>query len=65
MDTVLQLDPIISEFDIQQEADGYDTWFCTKVEKSIADPPHQCHTMKRGLHGKNKHTGELSVLPIE
>lgn len=38
MNTVLKLDTIISEFDAQQEADSYDTWFRTKVEKAIAGP---------------------------
>ena len=30
-----QLDPIISEFDTQEEADAYDAWFRAKVQEAI------------------------------
>jgi hypothetical protein len=33
-----KLDPIISEFDTQEEADGYDRWFRAKVQASLDDP---------------------------
>ncbi|UJW87524.1 type II toxin-antitoxin system RelB family antitoxin [Devosia sp. SL43] len=33
-----KLDPIISEFDTQEQAESYDRWFRAKVEKSLADP---------------------------
>jgi hypothetical protein len=33
-----KLDPIISEFETQEDADAYDTWFRAKVDKSLADP---------------------------
>lgn len=32
-----KLDPIISEFETQEEADAYDAWFRAKVEKSLAN----------------------------
>jgi len=39
------LDPIISEFATQEEADDYDAWFRKEVEESLADPapdiPHE------------------------
>jgi hypothetical protein len=35
---VKKLDPIISEFETQEEADAYDAWFREKVEAGIADP---------------------------
>ncbi|RUT33082.1 hypothetical protein EMQ25_08130 [Arsenicitalea aurantiaca] len=31
------LDPIISEFATQEEADAYDAWFRAKVEASLKD----------------------------
>ena len=33
-----KLDPIISEFDTQEEADAYDRWFRGKVEASLKNP---------------------------
>ncbi len=33
-----KLDPIISEFDTQEEADAYDKWFREKVQASLDDP---------------------------
>jgi hypothetical protein len=30
------LDPLISEFDTQEQAAGYDAWFRAKVEQSLA-----------------------------
>lgn len=33
-----KLDPLISEFETQEDADSYDRWFRAKVEKSLADP---------------------------
>ncbi len=32
------LDPIVSEFATQEEADSYDTWFRAKVQESLDDP---------------------------
>ena len=32
-----QLDPIISEFDTQEQADAYDAWFRAKVQEAIDD----------------------------
>jgi hypothetical protein len=32
-----KLDPIISEFDTQEEADAYDAWFRAKVQKALDD----------------------------
>ena len=29
------LSPIVSEFETQEEADAYDAWFRTKVQKSL------------------------------
>ena len=33
-----KLDPIVSEFDTEEEAEAYDRWFRAKVEASLADP---------------------------
>jgi hypothetical protein len=33
-----KLDPIISEFETQEQADSYDKWFRAKVQASIDDP---------------------------
>jgi hypothetical protein len=33
-----KLDPIISEFETQEEADEYDRWFREKIQKAIDDP---------------------------
>jgi len=32
-----KLDPLISEFDTQEQADSYDKWFRAKVEAGIDD----------------------------
>jgi hypothetical protein len=32
-----KLDPIVSEFATQEEADSYDVWFRAKVEAALAD----------------------------
>jgi hypothetical protein len=31
------LDPIVSEFETQEQADSYDRWFRERVEASLAD----------------------------
>jgi hypothetical protein len=40
-----KLDPIVSEFATQEEADEYDAWFRKKVQASLDDPgqsiPHE------------------------
>lgn len=33
------LDPIVSEFETQEQADAYDVWFRAKVQEAI-DSPH-------------------------
>jgi hypothetical protein len=33
-----KLDPIISEFDTQEDADSYDKWFREEVQRGIDDP---------------------------
>ena len=41
------LDPIVSEFATQEEADSYDIWFRTKVESALQradDPTTPRHT---------------------
>ena len=32
------LDPIVSEFETQEQADSYQHWFRERVEASLADP---------------------------
>lgn len=32
------LDPRVSEFETQEQADSYDRWFRAKVQESIDDP---------------------------
>ncbi len=32
------LDPIISEFETQEQADSYDRWFRERVQRSLDDP---------------------------
>ena len=40
-----KLDPIISEFETEEEAVAYEAWLVARVERSIADPrpsiPHE------------------------
>jgi len=47
-----QLDPIVSEFETQEQADSYDRWFRTKVQRSIDNPgrgmPHDQVMAKAG-----------------
>ena len=38
MTTTTALDPLISEFASQEEADSYDAWFRAKVQEALADP---------------------------
>jgi hypothetical protein len=33
-----KLDPIISEFETQEQADSYDKWFRAKVQHSLDNP---------------------------
>lgn len=33
-----KLDPIISEFETEEQAEDYDRWFRAKVQRSIDDP---------------------------
>lgn len=35
---VTKLDPLISEFETQEQADSYDKWFRAKVQEGIDDP---------------------------
>ncbi|MGP9591281.1 MULTISPECIES: type II toxin-antitoxin system RelB family antitoxin [unclassified Halomonas] len=32
------LDPLISEFETQEQADSYDRWFRERVQRSLDDP---------------------------
>lgn len=32
------LDPIVSEFETQEQADSYDRWFRERVQQSLDDP---------------------------
>ena len=32
------LDPRVSEFETEEKAASYDTWFCAKVKEAIDDP---------------------------
>ncbi|KPC01252.1 hypothetical protein ALQ08_200085 [Pseudomonas syringae pv. delphinii] len=34
----IQLDPRVSEFETQEQADNYDRWFRLRIERSLADP---------------------------
>ena len=38
MSTVPTLDPRVSEFETQDQADSYDLWFRAKVQGAIDDP---------------------------
>lgn len=33
-----RLDPLISEFETQEQADSYDTWFRERIQRSLDDP---------------------------
>jgi len=33
-----QLDPLISEFETQEQADSYDAWFRERIQRSLDDP---------------------------
>jgi hypothetical protein len=40
-----QLDPLISEFDTQEQADSYDRWFRAKVQEALdSDKPSLPHS---------------------
>jgi len=36
--SAILLDPLICEFDTQEEADRYDRWFRAKVQEALDDP---------------------------
>lgn len=38
MNTATTLDPRVSEFETQEQADSYDQWFRAKVQEAIDDP---------------------------
>lgn len=38
MTTTTPLDPRVSEFETQEQADSYDRWFRAKVQEAIDDP---------------------------
>lgn len=33
-----RLDPIVSEFETQEQADSYDRWFRERIQRSLDDP---------------------------
>ncbi|WP_066570563.1 hypothetical protein [Snodgrassella sp. CFCC 13594] len=43
MNTALNLDPIVSQFDTQQQADEYNQWLTKKVEASLASDKWHSH----------------------
>lgn len=43
MNTVTKLDPIVSEFDTQEQADSYDAWFREKVEEGLQCKKQHTH----------------------
>ena len=59
------LDPIVSEFETQEQADSYDRWFRAKVQEALDDPrpslPHdevarrveERFAALRKVHGKH------------
>ena len=55
------LDPIISEFETQEQADSYDRWFRERVRASLDDPrpgiPHDdvMAEMRELLDTKRRH----------
>lgn len=55
------LDPIVSEFETQEQADSYDRWFRERVQRSLDDPrpgiPHDdvMAEMRALLEAKRRH----------
>ena len=45
------LDPLVSEFETQEQADGHDCWFRARVQEALADPrpgiPHDDEVLAR------------------
>ena len=45
MTTTTPLDPLVSEFETQEQADSYDRWFRARVQEALDDPrpgiPHK------------------------
>lgn len=61
MSAITKLDPIISEFDTEDDAKSYDQWFRVKVQEALDDPtppiPHdefiaQMHAFFEALSDK-------------
>lgn len=55
------LDPIVSEFETQEQADSYDRWFRERVQTSLVDPrPNIAHDdvmveMRELIEEKRRH----------
>lgn len=55
------LDPIISEFETQEQADSYDRWFREQIRESLEDPrpsiPHDdvMAEMRELIAAKHRH----------
>ncbi|MCK2042165.1 stability determinant [Chromohalobacter sp. TMW 2.2308] len=54
------LDPIVSEFETQEQADRYDRWFRERIQQSLDDPrpnvPHdEAMARVRAMVESNKH----------
>ncbi|SDO41525.1 antitoxin [Vreelandella arcis] len=55
------LDPIVSEFETQEQAHSYDRWFRARVQRSLDDPrpgiPHDdvMAEMRSLLEAKRRH----------
>ncbi|MGJ3648857.1 type II toxin-antitoxin system RelB family antitoxin [Sphingomonas sp. GlSt437] len=62
-----KLDPIVSEFETSEEAEAYDAWFRTKVQKALDDPrpgiPHDeaMAELTRRLEAKRRARGSLDA----
>jgi hypothetical protein len=56
-----QLDPLISEFETQEQADSYDRWFREQIRESLEDPrpsiPHDdvMAEMRELIAAKHRH----------
>jgi len=56
-----KLDPLISEFDTQEQADSYDRWFREQIRESLEDPrpsiPHDdvMAEMRELIAAKHRH----------
>lgn len=64
-----KLDPIVSEFETEEEAEAYDQWFRAQVEAALASTephiPHEQVTKEiQAIIERHKNAGRVDSTPV-